>query len=71
MDNQNQNIKIKELKKTYDYIIDYIMQMLEKMMNIINIMLKKYLSYKYYERRILKIFQQQVKISDDNLIVEI
>ena len=45
--------------------------MLEKMMNIINIMLKKYLSYKYYERRILKIFQQQVKISDDNLIVEI
>ena len=45
--------------------------MLEKNDEYYQHYVKKYHSYKYYEQRIIKVIQQQVKISDDNLIVEI
>ena len=50
MDNQDiQNIKVKRTKEDIRLYNSYIIHMLEKMMSIINIMLKKYHSYEYYQ----------------------
>jgi len=71
MDNQNQNIKNKRTKEDIRLYNRLYYADVRKNDEYYQHYVKKYHSYRYYEKRIIKLFQQQVKISDDNLIVEL
>ena len=72
MDNQDiPNIKVKRTKEDIRLYNRLYYTHVRKNDEYYQHYVKKYHSYKYYEKRIIKIIQQQVKISDDNLIVEI
>ena len=72
MDNQDiPNIKVKRTKEDIRLYNRLYYTHVRKNDEYYQHYFKKYHSFKYYEKRVIKIIQQQVKISDDNLILEI